>query len=241
MTPYIGIHPLPLAGGGLCAAGAFLAWAVRGRSAAVFGRSVWRGNPHRRALALTFDDGPSEGTPAILDILAQYRVPATFFQVGANVDRLPEVARAVAAAGHAIGNHSYAHPLFCFRSPGFIEADLRRAQQTILARTDVEPEWFRAPYGVRWFGMGRAQRRLSLTGAMWSAIGRDWSQNSDNVFHRLADGASNGAILCLHDGRELRINPDIRVTVEAVRRLVPALLERGYELETVSRLLCPTN
>ena len=182
MTPYIGIHPLPLAGGGLCAAGAFLAWAVRGRSAAVFGRSVWRGNPHRRALALTFDDGPSEGTPAILDILAQYRVPATFFQVGANVDRLPEVARAVAAAGHAIGNHSYAHPLFCFRSPGFIEADLRRAQQTILARTDVEPEWFRAPYGVRWFGMGRAQRRLSLTGVMWSAIGRDWSAEFRQCF-----------------------------------------------------------
>jgi peptidoglycan-N-acetylglucosamine deacetylase len=164
----------PIAGGGLCAGAAFLAWAVRGRSAAVFGKSVWRGSAGRRSVALTFDDGPSESTPAILDLLAQHRVPATFFQVGANVDRLPEVARAVAAAGHAIGNHSYAHPLFCFRSPAFIEADLRRAQQTIRANTGVEPEWFRAPYGVRWFGMGRAQRRLSLTGVMWSAIGRDW-------------------------------------------------------------------
>src|ERR1039458_4852986 len=136
---------LPITGGGLCAGAAFLAWAVRGRSAAVFGKSVWRGSTGRRAVALTFDDGPSESTRAILDLLAQYRVPATFFQVGANVDRLPEVARAVAAAGHAIGNHSYAHPLFCFRSPRFIEADLRRAQLTIRAHTGIQPEWFRAP------------------------------------------------------------------------------------------------
>jgi peptidoglycan/xylan/chitin deacetylase (PgdA/CDA1 family) len=192
-------------------------------------------------VALTFDDGPSEGTPAILDVLAQYRAPATFFQVGANVERLPEVARAVAAAGHAIGNHSYAHPLFCFRSPGFIEADLRSAQLAIREHTGIEPEWFRAPFGVRWFGMGRVQRRLSLTGVMWSAIGYDWKRNSDAVFGHLAKRASNGAILCLHDGRELRVRPDIGVTVEAVRRLVPTLLERGYEFETVSRLICPTN
>jgi peptidoglycan/xylan/chitin deacetylase (PgdA/CDA1 family) len=232
---------LPIAGGGLSTGAAFLAWAVRGRSSAVFGRSVWRGSPHRRRVALTFDDGPSEGTPAILDVLAQYRAPATFFQVGANVERLPEVARAVAAAGHAIGNHSYAHPLFCFRSPGFIEADLRRAQLAIREHTGIEPEWFRAPFGVRWFGMGRVQRRLSLTGVMWSAIGYDWKRNSDAVFGHLAKRASNGAILCLHDGRELRVRPDIGVTVEAVRRLVPTLLERGYEFETVSRLICPTN
>lgn len=232
---------LPAAGGGVCAGAAFLAWAVRGRSAAVFGKSVWRGSTRRRAVALTFDDGPSESTPAILDLLAQYRVPATFFQVGANVDRLPEVASAAAAAGHAIGNHSYAHPLFCFRSAAFIEADLRRAQQTIGAKTGVEPQWFRAPYGVRWFGMGRAQQNLSLTGVMWSTIGLDWRLNSGQVYRRLANGASNGAILCLHDGRGLQLRPDISVTVETVRRLLPALLEQGYRFETVSQLLCPTS
>jgi peptidoglycan/xylan/chitin deacetylase (PgdA/CDA1 family) len=234
------MNSLPI-GGGLCAGAAFLAWGVRGRSAQVFGRSVWRGSRERRAVALTFDDGPSEGTPAILDVLAQYRVPATFFQVGANVERLPEIARAVAAAGHAIGNHSYSHPLFCFRPPAFIEDDVRRAQQTIQAHTGVRPEWFRAPYGARWFGMGRAQRGLSLTGAMWTVIGRDWTLDSAAIFRRMEKGASNGAILCLHDGRELTSKPDIRATVEAVRRLVPTLLERGFELETISRLLCPTN
>jgi peptidoglycan/xylan/chitin deacetylase (PgdA/CDA1 family) len=232
---------LPIAGGGLCAGCAFLAWAVRGRSSAVFGRSVWRGDPRRRAVALTFDDGPSESTPEILDILKQYHVPATFFQVGANVDRLPAVARAVAEGGHAIGNHSYGHPLFCFRAASSMEDDLRRAQQAIQTHTGVQPEWFRAPFGVRWFGMAQAQRRLGLTGVMWSAIAQDWKLNSGQVYQRLAKRVSNGAILCLHDGRELHAKPDIRATVEAVRRLVPALLEQGYEFETVTRLLCPTN
>jgi peptidoglycan/xylan/chitin deacetylase (PgdA/CDA1 family) len=231
----------PLAAGGLGAGAAFLAWAVRGRSAAVFGRSLWRGDRRIRTIALTFDDGPSESTPALLEVLAQYRVPATFFQVGANVDRLPEVTRAVAAAGHEIGNHSYTHPLFCFRSPAFIEHDLRRAQQAIHAQTGVDARWFRAPYGVRWFGMGRAQQHLGLTGVMWSTIGLDWKLSSNGVFERLTKGAENGGILCLHDGRALLPRPDIRVTVEAVRRLVPALLEQGYQFETISRLLCPMN
>ncbi len=235
------MDPLPIAGGAAGASAALLAWAVRGRSSAVFGSSVWRGRRDRRAVALTFDDGPSEGTPEILEILARYHAPATFFQCGANVDRLPAVARAVHQAGHAIGNHSHTHPLFCFRSRRFIEEDLKHAQETIEAHTGARPVWFRAPFGARWFGMGPAQRRLHLTGVMWTVIGYDWSLKADEVVERMAGRVSNGAILCLHDGRELRARPDIGVTVEAVRRLVPMLLERGYEFATLSRLLCPTN
>jgi peptidoglycan/xylan/chitin deacetylase (PgdA/CDA1 family) len=224
-----------------CGAAGLFAWAVRGRSAAVFGRSIWRGPAARRALALTFDDGPSEGTSAILETLARYGVPATFFQCGANVERLPAIARAVHDAGHEIGNHSYAHPLFCFRSPEFVRQDLDRAQQTIEAHTGARPAWFRAPFGVRWFGIGPAQSRLGLTGVMWTIIGYDWKLAADAIVDRISSRVSNGAILCLHDGRELRANPDTAATAEAVRRLVPMLLDQGYEFETLSRLLCPTN
>jgi peptidoglycan/xylan/chitin deacetylase (PgdA/CDA1 family) len=223
------------------ASSGFLAWAVRGRSARVFGPSVWRGPRGRRSIALTFDDGPSESTPALLEVLSQYGVSATFFQCGANVERLPATARAVALAGHEIGNHSYAHPLFCFRSPSFIEQDLARAQHAIAERTGVTPAWFRAPFGARWFGMARAQHRLALTGVMWSAIGYDWKLKAEAIVERLTASVSNGSILCLHDGRGLLVEPDIGATLEAVRRLVPLLLDRGYRFETLSRLLCPTN
>jgi peptidoglycan/xylan/chitin deacetylase (PgdA/CDA1 family) len=225
---------------GCAAASGLLAWAARGRASGVFGPSVWRGDRTRRAVALTFDDGPSESTPAILDILARHNVPATFFQIGANVERLPEIARAVRQAGHTIGNHSYSHPLFCLRRPRFMETELRLAQEAIQEHAGVRPLWFRAPFGGRWFGLSGVQRRLGLIGVMWTAIGYDWKAEAETVVMRLARQAANGAILCLHDGRELRIRPDVGATVEAVRRLVPLLRDRGFEFETVSRLLCPT-
>jgi peptidoglycan/xylan/chitin deacetylase (PgdA/CDA1 family) len=232
------MNPLPHL---VVGSGAFLAWAVRGRSASVLARSAWRGPRDREAIALTFDDGPSEGTPAVLEALARHGVPATFFQCGANVARLPGVAREVLAAGHEIGNHSQTHPLFCFRSPRFMEEEIRRAQETIAEHTGAAPAWFRAPFGVRWFGLEGAQRRAGVGGLMWTVIGYDWKRKAEAVAARIQSRVENGAILCLHDGRELRVRPDIGVTVEAVRRLVPLLLDRGYRFETVSRLLCPTN
>lgn len=220
---------------------AFFAWAVRGRASSVFGPSVHRGPRKRKTIALTFDDGPSESTPRVLDLLHQYRIPATFFQIGANVQRLPDVTRAVYAAGHEIGNHSHTHPLSCLHSPRFIQRDFARAQNTITDATGCPPRLLRAPFGVRWFGFRRAQRRLGLCGVMWTAIGYDWKLKADTIVSRMSAGVANGAILCLHDGRELRVNPDIRETIAAVGRLIPVLRDQGYEFETVSRLLCPTN
>src|SRR5690242_5084135 len=151
------------------------AWAVRGRSASIFGRSRWRGPRDRASIALTFDDGPSETTPQLLECLRKHGVQATFFQVGVNVERLPSIAREVAAAGHEIGNHSYTHPLLCFRSAGFMERELGRAQEAIARTAGVTPVWFRAPFGARWVGLGAAQRRFGLTGVMWTVIGYDWN------------------------------------------------------------------
>jgi peptidoglycan/xylan/chitin deacetylase (PgdA/CDA1 family) len=232
---------MQIAGVGACAAAGFLAWAARGRSSRVFGPSVWRGRRDRRAVALTFDDGPSESTPQILEILARHDVPATFFQIGANVERLPSVARTVADAGHTIGNHSQTHPLLSLRSRGFIEEELRRAQAAIEDHTGQRPEWFRAPYGVRWFGLAPVQQRLGLTGVMWTVIGYDWKLRAGAIVKRVAGAIGNGAIVCLHDARELQVQPDIGETVEAVRRLVPMLLDQGYTFETIGRLICPTN
>jgi peptidoglycan/xylan/chitin deacetylase (PgdA/CDA1 family) len=227
---------------GVAAAGAAaFAYAVRSPRSRVFGPSVWHGPRDRRAIALTFDDGPSESTPGILDLLDRYRAPATFFQCGLNVRRLPEIARAVRAGGHEIGNHSYTHLLLAMRSPGMIEEEFARTQQIIARTTGFSPVLLRAPFGVRWFGFRQAQQRLGLLGAMWTVIGYDWSLPSGFIVDRVKAGIANGAIICLHDGRQLRARPDISPTLEAVRVLVPLILERGYKLETVSQLLCPTN
>jgi len=228
--------------GGLVFAGAgLMAYGVRGRSSRLFGPSVWRGNAARMSLALTFDDGPSESTPRLLEVLARSAVPATFFQCGMHVRRLPAVAREVAAAGYEIGNHSDSHRPLLFRSASDIYDDLARAQQTISGTCNRAPALFRPPLGARWFGLRAAQERLGLLGVMWTAIGRDWRLPPGAICARLVAAARNGAIFCLHDGRGGSTRPDIRATVEAVSRLVPQLQDLGYQFETVSEILCPKN
>ena len=114
------------------ASAGFMAWAVRGRSAGVFGRSVWRGPRDAPAMALTFDDGPSEGTPANPRNSRAARAPATFFQCGANVDRLPAVAREVPRRRPRNRQSQLrASAVLFLRSPAFIEDELRRAQEAI--------------------------------------------------------------------------------------------------------------
>jgi len=229
---------LPLVGGVAAGLAGTLAWAARSRSSQLFGPSIWHGDRKRRSLALTFDDGPSESTPELLDLLERLGITATFFYCGVHVRRLPEVARAVATAGHEIGNHSDSHRGFWLRSPDFIVEELDRAQAAIAEATGKAPRLFRAPYGVRWFGLARAQARLGLLGVMWSIIGRDWVLDGPHVADRIGR-AGNGDIICLHDARELAPNPDIRGTIEAVRLAVPTLLDQGFRFETVSEI-CQT-
>ncbi len=225
------------AAGTLASAAGAMAYAVRGRSASILAPSVYHGNRSKRTIALTFDDGPSESTPALLDILARHSVPATFFMCGKNVRRLPQIACEVAAAGHEIGNHTDSHPRLSFHSPEFIYSELSRAQEIIRQVTSRNPALFRPPYGVRWLGLKSAQSRLSLMGVMWTVIGRDWRWPARRISRLLLHHAANGAIMCLHDGRTTECAPDIRPTLDAVAYVIPILKERGFEFETVSRIL----
>jgi peptidoglycan/xylan/chitin deacetylase (PgdA/CDA1 family) len=227
------------AGIAIASAGA-LAYAVRAPACSWLAPSVSHGTRTRPAIALTFDDGPSESTPALLEILARYHAPATFFECGFHVRRLPSVAREVAAAGHEIGNHTDSHPLLALQSPGFIYRELAAAQEAIENATGLRPRYFRAPYGARWFGLRAAQQRLGLTGVLWSVIALDWKRQTPAVVSRLLGGAVRGAILCLHDGRVLEQRPDIGVTLQAVRELVPRLMDQGFHFEKVTDILCPT-
>jgi peptidoglycan/xylan/chitin deacetylase (PgdA/CDA1 family) len=229
--------PVAVAAAGTAILG--LTWAVRGRSSGVFGPSVWRGKPGRKAISITFDDGPTPATLSLLDILDRYRVRATFFQVGGNVAAFPDISREVVSRGHEIGNHSYTHPNFAFKSPAFVANEFTRAQQLIVETTGVQPRFLRAPYGVRWFGFRAVQRRLGLLGVTWSVIGLDWKHPADRIAERVITGARDGGIICLHDGRGNLKDPDVEPTLEAVRRILPDLVEKGYHFETVTQLLCP--
>ena len=232
-----------LGAAGACA----VLYAVKARRSRVFGASRYRGPGARRSIALTFDDGPSPGTLELLDYLAGQKVCATFFQCGANVARHPEIARAVHAAGHEIGNHTYTHARLAprlgwqpvFRSPQSIYEEFATTQALLQGQVGVCPRLLRAPYGLRWLGLRSAQRRLGLQGVMWTVIGHDWEWDAAAITELVLGKATAGGIVCLHDGRDIRPNPDIGPTLEAVRRIVPELKRRGFCFETVSELLRP--
>jgi peptidoglycan/xylan/chitin deacetylase (PgdA/CDA1 family) len=224
---------------GLLGAAAVMAYAVRAPRSTLLAPSVHQGPSKRKAIGLTFDDGPSVSTPEVLDVLDAHQARATFFQIGKHVERLPEITKLVLQRGHEIGNHSYSHSPLYLRHVQFICDELYLAQRAIHETTGVVPKYFRAPYGCRWFGLRYAQEKLNLEGVMWSAIARDWKADAKGVHRRLKSAARAGAIFCLHDGRGLHPKPDIRNTVEALKLLLPELRQQGYDLVTMNELLCP--
>jgi peptidoglycan-N-acetylglucosamine deacetylase len=224
-------------GGTVLAAGGVLAWGVRGRSATLLAPGIWRGPSNRRALALTFDDGPSESTPDLLELLAKHGARATFFQVGAHARRLPRVAREVVDAGHETGNHTDTHLALYLKSAAFIEQEIAGAQETLRQVTGVAPVLFRPPYGARWFGLRAALEQHGLTNVMWSTMASDWRLDGAACAAKLKRGTRPGAICCLHDGRDGREGPDISSTLDALRRMLPVWKSEGYELLTVSELV----
>src|SRR6266850_7139893 len=90
------------------------------------GRTCWRGRMDTRAVALTFDDGPSPDTERILDVLRAHEASATFFMVGREVESFPGIAQRVAAEGHGVGNHSYSHPFYVFQRPSQTRGQIKR-------------------------------------------------------------------------------------------------------------------
>lgn len=219
------------------AASAAAAYGTVAKSSQLFGPSVFRGPGIRKSIALTFDDGPSEGTPKLLEYLDSEGIKATFFQCGQNVRRLPHIAGDVAAAGHQIGNHTYSHPHLPFKSRGFIEREFIQAQAVIQDETGITPMVLRAPYGFRWMGMREVQEQLALLGVMWTVIGNDWRLPAEQISKLVLSRASAGGIICLHDGRAVRVKPDISETLKAVREIVPRLRDHGYSFDTVSEVL----
>jgi peptidoglycan/xylan/chitin deacetylase (PgdA/CDA1 family) len=153
-------------------------------------------------VALTFDDGPDPvSTPEILRVLDALGWRATFFMLGDMVRRAPGVARDVAAAGHEIAVHGDHHRNMLRRTPGAIGDDVARAYDCIAAATDVEPRWFRPPFGILSTSCVRAARRHGMTTVLWTTWGRDWRREATpqsvvaDVVRRYVDG---GTVL-LHD------------------------------------------
>ena len=191
--------------------------------------------PDGARVALTIDDGPHrEVTPRVLDILDAHGARATFFCIGANVQRYPELTRDILARGHSVENHSQRHlNRFSILGPGAMHAEVARAQGTIEAVTGQRPRFFRAPAGLRNPFLDSVLRSLDLTLVSWTRRGFDTvSTSSEIVLGRLTHGLGSGDIVLLHDGNAAITARGEPVVLEVLPRLLEAF--RGAGVKTVT-------
>jgi peptidoglycan-N-acetylglucosamine deacetylase len=219
----------------LCAGAAYLLCygGLRGPVDWIMEPDAHRARTGRRAVALTFDDGPDPArTPALLDALAAEDVKATFFLCGSAVDASPELSRRIAAEGHEIGNHTYNHPYLPLSRSSLVGRELRATDRAILATTGRIPSLVRPPYGGRSPWNVRAFARHAKRIVLWDVNSFDWRGDpADEVAQRVLDRVRPGSIVLLHEARD-----GGEVTIEAVRLLIPALRSLGYELVTVGEM-----
>jgi peptidoglycan/xylan/chitin deacetylase (PgdA/CDA1 family) len=204
------------------------------------GNPVTHGPATQQMIALTFDDGPNAiYTPEVLQILDSYQAKGTFFLIGANVKRHPEIARLIIEHGQQIGNHSYLHSNFLpYLLPNQIVDDYRKAEKAIREATGLEPRFYRAPHGRLSPWMRWDLRRQGLILAGWNDSAGDWKNPGvEELVKRIVGAARPGGIIDLHDGLDRNESPDLSQLVQALPTIIEQLQSRGYRLVTLAQLL----
>ncbi len=181
----------------------------------------------QRAVWLTIDDGPSNDTLSMLDLLDAHDARATFFVVGERAAARPELVCEIVARGHTLGNHSASHPQAWFWAlpPARMRAEIARAQAMLHDITGVTPRWFRAVVGMANPFVAAALKQHGLARVAWSARGFDAvASRPAQVVARIERGLSPGAIVLLHEGAAHGRN------VETLALLLQRLQVLGYRM-----------
>ena len=194
----------------------------------------------RKAIALTFDDGPGEYTKQVLDILDRYRIKATFFMNGDQVELRPETAREVLKRGHEIGDHTYSHINFYSylkkngleKTRGKIGDEIGKSKGIIEKTTGVSPRICRMPNGFNKPWMKDIAKTFGYSLVNWT-FGEDWQKVSgEKMIEDYRSHVRPGAILLLHDGGKNRTK-----TVQALPGIIEEAQARNIFILTVGELL----
>jgi len=183
------------------------------------GKLVWRKNPSEKVIYLTFDDGPvPEVTPLVLDILDKYKVKATFFCVGDNVQKYPEVYADVLQRGHKTGNHTYNH------LKGFSATTQEYVENISKASEYIDSRLFRPPYGRITYRQRKLLRPLYEI-IMWDLITHDYNRNLsvETIFKTVQRYSRNGSIIVFHDSIKAKNN-----VLEVLPMAIEYLQAGGY-------------
>ncbi len=184
-----------------------------------------------KQLAISFDaTWGTELTDEILDVLASHDISTTFFLAGYWVDKHPDYVVKIAAAGHEIGNHSYSHPHMNTLSDQGIAYELQKNADMIRDLTGQRTTLFRPPFGEYNNLVIQTASALGYHTIQWSVDSLDWKNlTSNQIYDRVMDQVKPGSIVLFHNAAP--------GTPGAISRLIPDLLEKGYEIVPISKLL----
>ena len=227
-----------LAATGLLAGGC--AYAALYPPSQLFGK-VLVAPPNPNEIALTYDDGPNPAaTERLLEVLAHHKVSATFFLIGGFVRQRPDLARAVASAGHLIGNHTMTHPWLAWQSAACIREELAGCNAAIEDALGAPIRYFRPPHGARRPYVLRTARELGLTTVQWNVTCFDWeAPPPDTILGHAVRGITrnrhrnHASNVLLHDGGQHGLGQPRMATVEATDQLITRYKQAGAKFVTV--------
>ncbi|HTD24841.1 MAG TPA: polysaccharide deacetylase family protein [Terriglobales bacterium] len=204
----------------------------------LFGASFARGADPRQ-LALTYDDGPNDScTQSLLDVLSKYGVKATFFLIGRHVRSRPDIARQIAEAGHAIGNHTYSHPNLIFTSLRKLRRELEICERVLTESIGEHARLFRPPFGAKRPAVMRTIHSMGFKPIKWSVTCYDWKPTTaDRVEQHAVRQIRGGDLILMHDGDHNHMGADRSHTVEATDRLIRRYHDQGYEFVTIPEMM----
>jgi peptidoglycan/xylan/chitin deacetylase (PgdA/CDA1 family) len=206
-----------------------------------YGRTFTSAPRGSKQLALTYDDGPNDPhTGHLLELLARHGVHATFFLIGRYVQQRPDLAREILRAGHAVGNHTFTHPLLTFESAAEIRRQLSDCTQALQDALGQPCNLFRPPFGGRRPAVLRIARELNLAPVMWSVTGYDWNAPpAAQIVSKVSQQIAGGDVILLHDGGHKKMGADRSQTVLATDQLIARYKSNGYEFKTIPQMMQP--
>lgn len=187
-------------------------------------------DPTKPMVALTFDDGPGAHTERLLEIFRTYGGKGSFFVVGNMIGNRPDTIKRIVADGHEIGGHSFNHRQFTNLSKEEISDQIMKTRAQIYNLTGVDSRIVRPPYGAVNDTVRGVGKELDVSYVNWSVDTLDWkNKDATKIYNHIMESTSDGDIILCHDLH--------KTTVDAMEKVIPALIQKGYQLVTVSELL----
>ncbi len=209
-------------------------FSMTGHGISQYGNVYCRSTASGGKIALTFDDGPHPRyTKEILSILEEYGVVATFFVIGVNAVNYPTALAELVDSGCEIGNHTFSHKSLNKMNENEIKKEILDCEEILFELTGSRPKVFRPPQGIVPASLGGIVQEAHYNVVLWSIDTRDWAMNpSDQIVQTVLRDLKGGDIILMHD-----YVSGGNTTCDALRKLIPAILERGYEFVTVSEMI----